>query len=155
MADIYDRLKELQITLPKPPPPAGIYNQCREFGANMAYTSGCGPSVNGEAKFQGKLGDLSIEEGQAAARSCALNVLAVLHRDLGDLNRIKRFVKCLTFVASTNDFHSQPTVANGASSLLIEIFGEEKGKPARSAIGVNVLPGNIPVEIEYLIELEN
>jgi len=153
MSNIYDKLKSLGLTLPEPPQKAGLYTQCIEFGKNLVYVSGCGPDLNGVEKLKGKLGELSIEEGQEAAKCCALNVLAILHRDLGDLNRIKRFVKSLSFVASTNDFYFQPKVANGASCLLIELFGEEKGCSARSAIGVNVLPGNIPVEIEYLIEL--
>jgi enamine deaminase RidA (YjgF/YER057c/UK114 family) len=153
MSNVYDRLKELNLTLPEPPQKAGVYTQCVEFDGNLAYVSGCGPNLNGVEKFKGKLGELSLEEGQEAAKCCALNVLAILHRDLGDLNRIKKFVKSLTFVASTNDFYSQPKVANGASNLLVDVLGEERGRPARSAIGVNVLPGNIPVEIEYLIEL--
>ena len=153
MPNVYDKLKELNITLPEPPKKGGVYSSCVEFGKNLVYTSGCGPHLNGVIKFSGKLGDLSIEEGQEAARCCALNVLAILHRDLGDLNRIKKFVKCLTLVASNNDFYSQPQVANGASNMLIDIFGEERGCPARSAIGVNVLPGNMPVEIEYLLEI--
>jgi enamine deaminase RidA (YjgF/YER057c/UK114 family) len=153
MSNVYEKLKELNLELPEPPKPAGLYTQCVGFGKNLIYTCGVGPNLNGIEKIKGKLGDLSIEEGQEAARCCALNILAILHRDLGDLNRIKRFVKCLALVASTNDFYSQPKVANGASQLLIDLFGEERGRPARSAIGVNVLPGNIPVEIEYLIEL--
>ena len=153
MSNVYDKLKELRLTLPEPPQKGGVYTQCVEFGSNLVYVSGCGPDMNGNQKIKGKLGEISIEEGQEAAKCCALNVLAILHRDLGDLNRIKKFVKCITFVASTKDFYYQPQVANGASNFLIELFGEEKGRPARSAIGVNVLPGNIPVEIEYLIEL--
>ena len=153
MSNVYDKLKELNITLPEPPQRAGLYTQCLEFGKNLVYISGCGPALNGVDKILGKLGKLSIEEGQEAAKYCALNALAVMHRDLGDLNRIKGFVKSLTFVASENDFYEQPKVANGASALLIDLFGVGRGQPARSAIGVNVLPGNIPVEIEYLVEL--
>ncbi len=152
--NVYDRIKELGITLPQPPSKAGMYTQCVEFGQNLAYVSGCGPDLNGVEVIKGKLGEMSIEEGQEAARCCALNALSILHRDLGDLNRIKRFVKALCFVASLDNFYEQPKVANGASQLLRDIFGHEEGVPARSAIGVNVLPGNIPVEIEYLIEVE-
>ena len=153
MSDIYGKLKAMGVVLPEPPQKAGAYTQCVQFGKNLVYISGCGPDLNGNEILKGKLGDMSIEQGQEAARCCALNALAILHRDLGDLSRIKRFVKSLTFVASTNDFFEQPKVANGASSLLIEVFGAEIGCPARSAIGVNVLPGNIPVEIEYLVEV--
>ena len=84
-----------------------------------------------------------------------LNALAILKKNLGDLNRIQSVVKMLAFIASTNEFYSQPLVANGASQLLSEVFGEEAGCPSRSAIGVNVLPGNIPVEIEMLVEYED
>ena len=154
MTNVYDKLKEMNISLPEPPQKGGLYKQCVEFGKNLVYVSGCGPHLNGIEKFKGKLGgELSIEEGQEAAKCCVLNILAILHRDLGGLDRIKKFVKSLTFIASTNDFYLQPTVSNGASNFLLEIFGEDRGCPARSSIGVNVLPGNIPVEIEYLIEI--
>ena len=103
----------------------------------------------------GHLGEeVSIEEGQSAAANCILNILAAFKRDHGDLDRIRSFVKLLVLVSSENTFYDQPKVADGATSLLAEIFGEEAGLPARSAIGVNVLPGNIPVEIEALIEIE-
>ena len=153
MTGVYDKLKAMGIILPEPPQKAGVYVQCVEFGQNFVYVSGCGPTLNENDSMQGKLGEISIELGQEAAKRCALNALAILHRDLQDLNSIKKFVKSLTFVASTNDFYEQPKVANGASNLLIEIFGEEIGRSARSAVGVNVLPDNIPVEIEYLIEI--
>lgn len=84
-----------------------------------------------------------------------LNLLAAFKRDIGSLDEIQSFVKMLALVSSENDFFEQPAVANGATDLLAEIFGEEIGLPARSAIGVNVLPGDIPVEIELLIELKN
>jgi len=155
MANVYDKLKELGITLPTAASAIGVYSQSIEFADNLVYTSGCLPHINGEVKFTGRLGNLTIEEGQEAARNCTLNALAVLHRDLGDLNRIKRFVKILCFVASNDDFYLQPKVANGASELLCEVFGNEKGLPARSAVGVNVLPGNVPVEIEFLVEIES
>ena len=90
----------------------------------------------------------------AIDRAYMLNLLAAFRRDIGPLDRIGSFVKMLALVASEDDFYDQPDVANGATDLLAEIFGEEAGLPARSAIGVNVLPGNIPVEIEVLIELK-
>ena len=154
MENIYDKLEKLGITLPTPPAAVGMYAPSLAFNGNLVYTSGCLPHVNGEVKYQGKLGDLTIEAGQAAARNCTLNALAILHRDLGDLNRIKRFVKLTCFVAGREDFYLQPKVANGASELLHEIFGEEKGLATRSAVGVNALPGNVPVEIEFLVEVE-
>jgi len=155
MSNVYDKLQLLGITLPPPPAVGGVYSPCISFCKNLIYTSGFIPHINGqEKKYEGKLGELSIEDGQNAARDCLLNALSVLHHHLGDLNRIKRFVKVLCFVASNNDFYAQPMVANGASELLKELFGEEKGLPARSAIGVNVLPLNVPVEIEFIVEIE-
>lgn len=94
------------------------------------------------------------EEAYEAARNCALNMLAALRRDIGSLDNICSFVKLLVFVASEDEFYDQPDVANGATDLLAQIFGEKAGLPARTAIGVNVLPGNIPVEIEALIEVK-
>jgi len=152
MSDIYVRLKELGLTIPAPPAAGGIYSPSINFAGNLIYTSGFIPHIGGVAKYEGKLGDVSIEDGQAAARDCLLNALSVLHGSVGDLNRV-RFVKMLCFVACKEDFYAQPTVANGASQLLLDIFGNEKGLPARSAIGVNVLPLNVPVEIEFLVEL--
>lgn len=155
MSDIYQILKEKQIVLPKPPPAGGIYTPVQEFGKGFLYCSGCGPAVGSGETVIGKLGrDLSLEEGQRAARLCMLNLLANLHEKMGDLNRIKRFVKVLAFVNSTNDFYMQPQVVNGGSQLLKEIFGENAGLPARSAIGVNSLPGNIACEIEVVVELD-
>jgi enamine deaminase RidA (YjgF/YER057c/UK114 family) len=114
------------------------------------YISGCGPALEG----QGKLGkDFDIQQGQIFAKSCMLNVLAVLEANIGDLRKVKNCVKILTFVASTEDFYAQPAVANGGSQLLIDLFGAEAGAPSRSAVGVNALPGNIPVETEALFEL--
>jgi enamine deaminase RidA (YjgF/YER057c/UK114 family) len=96
--------------------------------------------------------EYTVEQGQEAARYCILNLLANLQAKIGDLNRIKRIVKMLCFVAGSDTFYAQPQVANGGSQLLIDIFGTEAGCCARSAIGVNALPGNIPVEIELLVE---
>ena len=98
--------------------------------------------------------ELTLEQGQHAAYNCMLNLLANLQDYLGDLNRIKKCVKVLGFVASADDFTQQPQVINGGSNLLRDLLGEEKGLPARTAMGVNVCPGNIPVEIEMLVEYE-
>ena len=103
----------------------------------------------------GKVGrDLTLEQGQLAARNCMLNLLANLHYKIGDLNKIKRFVKVLAFVNSADDFYQQPQVVNGGSELIRDLFGEEAGLPARSAIASNALPGNIACEIEVLVELK-
>ena len=98
--------------------------------------------------------DLTLEQGQLAARNCMLNLLANLQDKIGDLNKIKRFVKVLAFVNSADDFYMQPQVVNGGSELIRDLYGEENGLPARSAIASNALPGNIAVEIEVLVELK-
>ncbi|MEG0693519.1 MAG: RidA family protein [Oscillospiraceae bacterium] len=149
--DINKRLEELGITLPPAPPKGGVYTPCMKFSDGLYYVSGCGPII-GDKKWAGKLGkEFTLEEGQECARNCILNVLAVLKAEIGDLNKVKSVVKILTFVAGTDEFYSQPMVANGGSELLMEIFGQV---PARSAIGVNALPGNIPVETEAIFEVE-
>ena len=111
--------------------------------------------MNGGVQAAGKLGqEYSVEEGQKFAQNCMLNVLAVLEKKIGDLNRVADVVKILVFVASADDFYSQPQVANGASNLLVSLFGEDAGAPTRSAVGMNVLPGNIPVEIEAIFKIK-
>ncbi|HBP37562.1 MAG TPA: RidA family protein [Clostridiales bacterium] len=152
--DVYQRLMELGLKLPPAPARGGVYAPAKKFAGGLVYVSGCGPSIGGVA-VQGKLGcEFTLEQGQEYARNCMLNVLAVLESCIGDLNRVKNVVKITTFVASADDFYNQPKVANGGSSLLVELFGEEAGAPSRSAIGVNVLPGNIPVETEALFECD-
>lgn len=152
MADVYERIKELNIQLPSPPAAGGIYTPVLDFSETLLYCSGCGP---GDASLLGKVGqDITLEEAQKAAQKCILNLLANLEAKIKDLNKIKRFVKILAFVASDDTFTQQPQVVNGGSQLLVDIFGDTIGKPTRSAIGVNVLPGNIPVEIELLVELK-
>ncbi|MCL2618183.1 MAG: RidA family protein [Defluviitaleaceae bacterium] len=152
--DIYKRLEELGVTLPAPPPLAGIFVPVKQVG-NLLYLSGTGPTENGLPLVAGKVGgDRSIEEGQHAARLCVVNALSNLQQYLGDLNRIKSVVKLLVFVSSAEGFGRQPEVANGASQFLMDIFGREFGVGARSAIGANELPGNITVEIEFIFELK-
>lgn len=153
--DVYSRLDELNIELLEHTASGGIFTSVRTFGDNLVYVSGTGPTCRLSSGKLGKVGrDLSLEEGIKEARCVMLNILSNLHHDLGDLNRIKGFVKMLVFVASDDTFYQQPVVANGASKLLLDIFGDDAGLPARSAIGVSVLPGNIPVEIELLLELK-
>ena len=154
MRNVYDVLKAKGITLPTPPPKGGVYTPVQEFGTNLLYCSGCGSDLGGESKVAGKLGkELTLEEGQKAAYYCMLNLLANLDAKLGDLNKIKRFVKVLAFVNCTDDFDKQPQVVNGGSNLLVELFGDEVGCPARSAIGTNSLPGGIACEIEMIVEV--
>ncbi len=153
--DVYAKLKDLGLKLPQPPPRGGVYQPAKAFASNLVYISGCGPAIAGQASL-GKLGlDLTIEQGQAMAKNCMLNVLAVLEAFLGDLNRVRQAVKITVFVAGSAEFYEQPKVANSASALLADLFGEQEGTPSRSAIGVNALPGNIPVEIEALFEINN
>lgn len=153
--DVYKKMKQLGMELPPPPGLGGIYFQAKEFGESLCYVSGTGPNIAGKILYEGKLGnEFTLEQGREAAVSAILNLLSVLQKNIGDLNRVKNVVKLLCFVASSDDFYKQPEVANTASQTLIDIFGEEVGKAARSAIGVNVLPGNIPIEIEALIELK-
>ena len=152
---VYEKLAKLGVQLPEAPPKGGVYLPVKYFCEKLAYVSGNGPDVGGVAFKRGKLGrDLTLEEGREAARLCAINILAVIHANLGDLNKVKSIVKILAFVASDSEFFEQPQVINGASEFLSEVFGPEIGLGARSAIGTNVLPGNIPVEIELLFELK-
>lgn len=153
MSEVEKRLKELGIELPKPSKPTAVYVPAVTTG-NLVYTSGNDCKVNGEFLYTGKLGkDLTLEQGQEAARQTMINLLAVLKKHIGDLDRINRIVKVLGFVNSTPDFTDQPLVINGASELLEEVFGD-RGKHARSAIGTNVLPFDIPVEIEMIVEIK-
>ena len=150
---VYERMKELGIRLPEAPAKGGVYAPAKEFGKGLVYISGCGPAIEGKT-LQGKLGaEITVEQGQKCAKDAMLNVLAVLQNKIGDLNKVKSVVKILVFVAGTNEFYQHPLVANGGSQLLIDLFGEEIGAPTRSAIGVNALPGNIPVEIEAIFEI--
>ena len=156
MVNLEEALKKHGLTMPNPPARGGIYEPVKEFGENFCYLSGCTPTINGEVRWAGKLGkEISIEQGQEAARYCALNLLANIIAKYGSLEKVKRIVKMLALVAGTDDFYDQPKVANGASELLVDIFGEEAGRGARSAIGVNALPRNAPVEIEILVELKD
>ncbi len=148
----YENLAKLGYSLPELPPLGGLYVRMKKIGT-MAYVSGQGPTVKGMSTHKGKVGaEVTVEEGQEAARMCVLNALAVLHDALGSLEKVKNVVKLLGFVASAPGFTSQPMVINGASQLLIDVFGEA-GKHARSAIGTNELPGDIPVEIEFIFEI--
>ena len=153
---IDERLTELGIILPEAPARGGNYSPVKYFSDDrLVYCSGFG-STTPDWKVTGKVGKaVTKEQGYEGARNCMLNLLAAFKRDIGSLDEIQSFVKMLALVSSENDFFEQPAVANGATDLLAEIFGEEIGLPARSAIGVNVLPGDIPVEIELLIELKN
>ncbi len=153
MSKIESRLKEMGIVLPEPPKPAAVYVPAMTVG-NLVFTSGNDCRIDGEFMYTGKLGnELTVEQGQEAARQTIINLLAVLKSHLGDLDRIEKIVKVLGFVNSAPGFVHQPYVINGASEFLEEVF-QENGKHARSAIGTNELPFNIPVEIEMIVEIK-
>lgn len=154
MGQIDRRLHELGIVLPVPGKPKFSYIPCIRTG-NLLYVSGQVCAKDGKLLHAGKLGgELSIEQGQEAARQAIVNSLAVLREYLGDLDRIVQFVKLLGFVNSAPGFHHHPLVMNGASDLLADIFGE-RGLHARSAIGTSELPFDTPVEIEMIVEISD
>lgn len=148
------RLQELHITLPTPATPVAKYKMCVQVG-NVLYVSGHGPAkVTPTTPTSGKVGlDLTFEQGKESARAVGLNMLATLKNHLGSLDKVKRLVKTLGLVNCAHDFKDQPKVINGFSELFADIFGEDAGVGARSAVGTNALPGNIPVEIECIFEL--
>jgi len=147
------RLKELNITLPTPPAPVASYVPYVVSGKNL-FISGQVTLTPEGLKYLGAVGkELSIEDGKAAARLCALNAVAQAKAACGgDLERIKRVVKLTVFVNSAAGFAQQPEVANGASNLFVEIFGEA-GKHARSAVGAVSLPRNVATEVEAIFEI--
>lgn len=140
------QLEKLGISLPEVGVPIANYVKWRQVG-NLLYLSGTGPDVFGKVGAE-----LSTEEGYQAARETGLEVIAMLKAATGDLSRVKQFVKVLGMVNSDPKFDKQPAVINGFSDLMVEIFGE-KGKHARSAVGVAALPNNMAVEIEVIVEL--
>ena len=145
------RLTELGLSLPETPRPVANYVPAVMTG-KLVYSSGQTPTVDGRLTIQGKLGrEVSIEEGQQAARVAVLNCLAAIRSVIGSLDEIARVVKMTGYVASAEGFHAQPQVVNGASLLLEEIFGAS-GKHARAALGLAELPGGAPVEIELIVE---
>ena len=150
---VEERLKELGIELTKPTTPMGSYVNAVRTG-NLLYLAGKGPGLPGKPLPVGKLGrDFSIDQGYGFARDTGLSILAALKEELGDLDRVKRIVKVLGMVNATSEYGSQPEVINGCSDLFVEVFGE-RGRHARSAVGLGSLPRGIPVEIEVIVEIE-
>jgi enamine deaminase RidA (YjgF/YER057c/UK114 family) len=148
-----ERLEQLGVGLPSPAVPVAAYVPCVRTGS-LVYVSGQLPLVDGKPSHLGRLGDqVGLEDGVAAARTCAVNVIAALKAELGELARVRRVVKLTGFVASTPDFTDQPKVVNGASELLGEVFGDA-GRHARAAVGVAALPLGAPVEVEAIVEVE-
>jgi enamine deaminase RidA (YjgF/YER057c/UK114 family) len=141
------RLAELRLALPAPRPAVGTYVGHVRVG-DLLYLSG-----QASEGIQGRVGaELSVEQGAAAARLCALELLGQVRDAVGSLDRVARIVKLLGFVACPDDFRGTPAVLNGASDLLVELFGE-RGRHARSAIGVSALPGGLAVEVEMVVEV--
>ena len=147
------QLKELKIELPQAAAPVANYVPAVRSG-DLLFIAGQICQWNGERRFVGKLGrEISLEQGQEAARLCALNILAQARNALGgDLDRILRCVRVGAFVNGTDDFAQQPQVANGASNLLVEVLGDA-GRHARAAVGVNALPAGVAVEVDAVFEV--
>jgi enamine deaminase RidA (YjgF/YER057c/UK114 family) len=147
-----ERLESLGLSVPEVAKPVAAYIPALRTG-NYVFTSGQLPMRDGQLITTGKVGgDVSPEEAVECARVCALNAIAAVRSVIGDLSQIKRIVKVVAFVASTPDFTGQPGVANGASELFGDVFGEA-GQHARSAVGVPVLPLDAPVEVELIVEV--
>ena len=147
------RIAELHLQLPPVPKPVAIYKPVL-ISQGLVYVSGHGPVQSDGSLIRGRVGaDLTLEEGALAARQVGLAILSTLRTQLGSLDRIKRVVKMLGMVNSAPDFYEHPKVINGCSQLFAEVFGEDAGIGARSAVGMGPLPGNIAVEIEVILEL--
>ncbi len=151
--DAEANLRKLGINLAKSSAPMANYVNAVRTG-NLIFLSGKGPLKDDGKYITGKLGkDLNVEQGYEAARTVGINQLAALKAEIGDLNKVKRIVKVLGMVNSTPDFTDQPKVVNGFSDLMVAVFGE-RGKHARSAVGMAALPNNIAVEVELIVEVE-
>ena len=147
------RIQELHLTLPAPPKPVAKYKTAVLVG-NMLYVSGHGPIKPDGKLILGRVGsDLTAEQGKDAARVVGLAILATVRNTLGSLDKVKRLVKTFGMVNCTDDFKDQPQVINGFSELMADIFGEDAGVGARSAVGMGSLPQNIPVEVECIFEV--
>ena len=155
--EIEKKLTQMGLTLPPPQPPVANYVPAVQVGS-LLFVSGHGPAFVRDGKIQyirGKLGrDLSVEEGYEAAKQVTLNILQSIKGVIGDLDRVRRIVKVLGFVNCTEDFPDQPKVINGASDLLVALYGD-RGRHARSAVGMYQLPFGIAVEIEMVVEVES
>jgi len=150
--DYTQKLKLMNISLPTMKPPAANYVHTVRTG-NLVYTAGKGSVYPDGKLYVGKLGqDLTVAQGKEAARLSGIRLLGALQAELGDLNRVKRVVKVLGMVNATPDFEDQSSVINGFSDLIVEVFGD-RGKHARSAVGVGSLPKNLAVEIEMIVEV--
>jgi enamine deaminase RidA (YjgF/YER057c/UK114 family) len=149
------RIQELKLTLPSTPKPMAKYKPAVQVG-NVLYISGHGPAkLAPDSPVAGRLGaDLNVEQGKESARLVGLAILSTVRNTLGSLDRVKRLIKTLGMVNATPEFTEQPQVINGFSELMAQVFGDDAGVGARSAIGMGSLPNNIPVEIECIFEVE-
>lgn len=153
MGRVEERLREAGLELPAAPTPIGNYVEVVRTG-NLLFLAGHGPLKDGQL-VRGKVGsEIDVRAGYEAARLVALGLLATMKHELGDLDRVKRVVKLLGMVNCPPDFEQHPEVINGASDVLVAAFGPERGKHARSAVGMGSLPRNIPVEVEMVVEVE-
>ena len=150
---IEEKIKALEITLPNPPTPAGSYIPAVKTG-NLLFISGQIPMEEGKVLFTGKVYDDNLETAQKSAKMCAINLLAQMKRELGDLDKVTRIVRLSGFVNSDPEFYQHPKVINAASDLFFEIFGD-KGKHSRIAMGVACLPLNSMTEIDAVIEFSD
>ena len=149
---IESKLIELGFALPNPPKPVAAYLPAVQVG-NLLFLSGTTCYENGKYLYTGRVGaELTMEQGYLAARQAMLNLLSVVKAELGDLDRVERVIKVNGYVNSAPDFDRQPAVIDGASELLVKVFGS-RGKHARTSIGVSDLPGHIPVEIEMVVQV--
>lgn len=147
------RVQELHLTLPPAPKPVAVYKTAVKHG-NLLFVSGHGPLKPDGTLIVGCLGkDMDLEQGKDAARQTGLAILATLRSHLGSLDKVKRLVKTFGMVNCTADYKDQPKVINGFSELMRDVFGEDDGVGARSAVGHNALPGGIAVEIEAIFEV--
>jgi enamine deaminase RidA (YjgF/YER057c/UK114 family) len=155
MMGVEDKLAELKLVLPPPPKAMGVYKSIVVVG-NLVYTSGHGPLRPDGSLMCGKVGgDVDQQFGYEAARQTGLAILASLKAQLGSLDKIKRVIKVLGMVNCVDSFTTQPAVINGCSELFRDLWGTDLGVGARSAVGLNALPGNIAVEIEAIFELNS
>lgn len=148
---IEEKLKEMGLELPEIPKPVANYVPAVKTG-NLLFTSGHGPQKHIPAGKVGK--DLTLEQGYEAAKNTALCLMSTIKNSIGDLDKVRRVVKLVGFVNCSEDFRDQPKVVNGASDLFVTVFGE-RGRHARSAVGMYQLPMGIPVEIEVVVEVED
>ncbi len=147
------RIQELHLTLPPAPKPVAKYKTAVLVG-DLLFVSGHGPAKDDKTPATGKVGsDLTTEQGKQVARLVALNILSTVKNTIGTLDKVKRLIRTFGMVNCSDDFKEQPQVINGFSELMAEVFGEDAGVGARSAVGHNALPNNIPVEIECIFEV--